>query len=285
VYEKVAPAKLALLLKIPLVRRLIARKILRGLGLDQVRFAGSGSAPMPADLIAWYRALGLELLEGYGMTENFNYSHLTRPGQVRPGYVGTPYDEVEFRLGDDGEVLTKSPGAMMGYYKLPDESRDAFTDDGFLHTGDRGVVDEQGRLKLTGRTKEIFKTSKGKYVAPVPIENRLTNHPRIEQCCVVGAGHPQPHAVVVLSDAARAAVGRGERALVERELAEHLEAVNATLDPHERLAFLAVAGEPWAPENELLTPTMKIRRRQIEQRYGRFADGWYEGGGRVLWES
>src|SRR5262249_9148652 len=155
--------KLDRLLGIPILGGLVRRKVLKGLGLDAARFAGSGSAPMPAELIAWYRKLGLELLEGYGMTENFNYSHLSRPGHVRVGYVGTPYDDVMCRISPEGEVLVKSPGGMLGYFKQPDETRAAFTEDGFLKTGDCGSIDEAGRLRITGRIKEIFKTSKGKY--------------------------------------------------------------------------------------------------------------------------
>jgi long-chain acyl-CoA synthetase len=271
VFEKIPERKLAILLRIPLVGRLVAHKILGRLGLDRVRIAGSGSAPLPAEVMSWYRSLGLELLEGYGMTENFNFSHLSRPGRVRPGYVGEPYDLVECRLSEEGEVQVRTPGRMIGYYRMPEESAAVILPDGFLRTGDRGEVDAQGRLRITGRTKEIFKTSKGKYIAPAPLENLLVNHPRIELCCVAGAGFPQPHALVQISDAARGA-DPGE---VARELAEHLRRVNESLQAHERLEFLAVVRSPWTPENGFLTPTLKIRRAQIEEAYGPFAEGWY----------
>ena len=156
VFKKMPPGKLNMLLKIPLLNILIRRKVLKGLGLDQVRVAGSGSAPIPAELIAWYRSLGLELLEGYGMTENFNYSHLSLPGKSRVGYVGNAYPDVEVRIADDGEIQIKSPGQMMGYYKNEEATKETMTDDGFLRTGDRGELDAQNRLKITGRTKEIF---------------------------------------------------------------------------------------------------------------------------------
>jgi long-chain acyl-CoA synthetase len=284
VYEKMPPKKLGMLLRLPIVRGLVKKKILAKLGLDQVRFAGSGSAPLPAELLEWYRRLGLELLEGYGMTENFNYSHLTKPGQVRPGYIGTPYHDVECRLSPEGEVLMKGPGLMMGYFKMPEETAESLTDDGFLRTGDRGDIDELGRLKLTGRTKELFKTSKGKYIAPVPIENLLVNHPCIELCCVSGAAQSHPYALVQLSDAARAEAtgeGRGE---VERQLVAHLERINAELLGHERLRFLAVVAQPWTPENGLLTPTMKIRRGQIERGCEAEMAQWYEAGTPVVWQ-
>jgi long-chain acyl-CoA synthetase len=162
VYKKLPPHKLNTLLKIPILSFFIRKKVLKGLGLDQVRVAGSGSAPIPAELITWYRSLGLELLEGYGMTENFNYSHLSLPGKCRPGYVGHAYDDVQVRIAEDGEIQVKSPGQMVGYYKNQEATKEAFTDDGWLRTGDRGEIDEDGRLKITGRTKELFKTSKGK---------------------------------------------------------------------------------------------------------------------------
>jgi len=184
VFQKMPPAKLDRLLKIPILSGIVKKKIRKGLGLDQARFAGSGSAPIPKAVIEWYNKLGLELLEGYGMTENFAYSHCTKPGQVRAGYVGAPYPDVQQKISPEGEVLIKSPGNMMGYYKNEEATRESFTEDGFLKTGDLGELDEMGRLKITGRAKELFKTSKGKYVAPAPIENLIANHPRVEACVV-----------------------------------------------------------------------------------------------------
>ena len=283
VFKKVPPRKLDFLLSIPIVRGLIKKKILRGLGLDKVRFAGSGSAPIPGELLEWYRKLGLELLEGYGMSENFNYSHVNKLGQVRVGYVGSPYAGVECKLGPDNEVLVKSPGLMMGYYKHPEATREAFTEDGFLRTGDRGVIDELGRLQITGRVKEIFKTAKGKYVAPAPIENKLLNHPDIEQVCVSGAGQPQPHALVVLSEEARAGVRNGRKEEIENQLLEHLKGVNEGLDSIEQLQFLSVVKDEWTAENGFLTPTLKIKRGKIEDAYSSQVPSWYAQGRKVVW--
>ena len=161
VFGKMPPAKLDRLLSIPIVSSLVKRKILKGLGLDSVRLAASGAAPMSHELMSWYRRLGLELLEGYGMTENFACSHATRPGRVRVGYVGEPYAGVDCRISDEGEVQIKSPGMMLGYFKAPELTAEAFTPDGYLRTGDRGEIDELGRLRITGRVKELFKTSQG----------------------------------------------------------------------------------------------------------------------------
>lgn len=283
VFKKLPPKKLDLLLSIPIVRGFIKKKVLRGLGLDKVRFAGSGSAPIPGDLLAWYRKLGLELLEGYGMSENFNYSHVNKLGQVRVGFVGSPYKGVECKLSADNEVLVKSPGLMMGYFKQPNETREAFTEDGFFRTGDCGVIDELGRLQITGRVKEIFKTAKGKYVAPAPIENKLMNHRGIEQVCVSGAGQPQPHALVVLSEEARAGVTQGGKEALESQLLEHLKDVNKDLDNVEQLQFLSVVKDEWTAENGFLTPTLKIKRGKIEDAYRSQVPGWYAQNRKVVW--
>lgn len=215
-----------------------------------------------------------------------SFSHISKPGQVRVGYVGSPLPGVEQRISEEGEILVKSPGNMTGYYKMPEKTAEEFTEDGFFKTGDQGEIDQLGRLKITGRIKELFKTSKGKYVAPVPIENQVNNHPRLEACCVTGAGYPQPHAVVMLSEEARAVLDQSPtgREMIEGELASFLGSLNATLPHHERLAFLAVAKDEWLPENGFLTPTMKLKRSRLEKIYGEIADGWYAEKKPIVWQ-
>ncbi len=286
VFAKVPRKKLDLLFRIPLLNRLIKKKILKGLGLDACRFTAGGAAPMPPDLLNWYRELGLEIIEVFGMTENLAISHSNQRGNTKPGTVGFPYTGVECRLSEVGEVLVKSPGNTMGYYKEPEKTRELFTEDGFVRTGDKGELDSEGRLRITGRVKEIFKTSKGKYVAPAPIENKLASHSRIEACCVMGANYSQPCALVVLSldglAAARVPAGRGE---LTQSLAAHLAAVNAALSDHEHLDFIAVVNDPWTVDNGFVTPTMKVRRSVIENAYGKFLDSWYTQKQPVLWQS
>jgi long-subunit acyl-CoA synthetase (AMP-forming) len=286
VFQKMPPEKLSKLLRIPLLNRVIKKKILTGLGLQHVRLAASGSAPIPPDLIQWYRDLGLELLEGYGMSEDFAYSHATMPGKGRVGYVGNPMPGVEVRISEEGEILVKSPANMMGYYKEPEMTAACYTDEGFFKTGDRGERDEQGRLRITGRVKELFKTSKGKYVAPAPIENLLNNHPEVELCCVTGAGGPQPYALILPAEELRPRLDDpAERQRFERELASLLDSVNEKVEAFERLQFLAVVQEPWSIENGFLTPTMKIKRSRIEDQYTPMSEDWYASGKRVIWES
>ena len=169
---------------------------------------------------------------------------------------------------------------MLGYYKEPEKTADTLTEDGFLRTGDKGEQDADGRLRLTGRLKEIFKTSKGKYVAPAPIENRLAVHSRIEQVCVVGDGLSAPLGLCVLS-----AVGQQEaRAGLHSSLEKLLEEVNGALDKHERLRRLVVVKDSWAVENGFLTPTLKIKRNVIEAAYGARFEEWSERSEAVLWQ-
>jgi len=284
VFAKVPPAKLDRLLRLPIVGKLVARKVLKGLGLDQVVLAGSGSAPIPADLIRWYRRLGLALYEGYGMTEDFAYSHFSTPEHNEPGYVGAPLPGVEVRISDEGEVLIKSPGQMKGYYKRPELNAESFTEDGFFHTGDLGERRPDGLLKITGRVKELFKTAKGKYVAPAPIENRFNAHPLIEQSLVSGVGHPAAYALVVLAEAVRPRQFDPEfRSEVEAELGKLLDDINASIPDYERVAMVVVASEPWSIENGLLTPTMKIKRHRIETAVSDRVETWYTAGSGVLW--
>ena len=284
VLAKIPPKKLNFLLGLPIIGKLIGRKVLTGLGLDQVQLAASASAPIPPDLIAWYRKLGLNLLEGYGMTEDFAFSHHSTEQLNAPGYVGIPYDGVEVRIGPGSEILIKSPGQMKGYYKRPDLDAESFTEDGFFKTGDMGERRPDGLLKVTGRVKELFKTAKGKYVAPAPIENHINEHPLVELSIVSGVGQPAAYGMVVLADHVRPRLGDAAvRAEVESEMAALLQRVNAKVADHERLQMLVIAPEPWSIENGYLTPTMKIKRSRIEADAAAQVDAWYRSNKPVHW--
>ena len=280
VYSKIPAKRLDLLLGLPFIGRRIGHKVLAGLGLDALRVALSGAAPVPLTLLRWYQKLGLDVLEVYGMTESCGYSHICLPGQYKEGWIGRPCPDVEVRIDESGEVQVRSQANMLGYFKEPQKTAETLTEDGFLRTGDKGEQDAEGRLRLTGRLKEIFKTSKGKYVAPAPIENRLAVHSRIEQVCVVGDGLSAPLGLCVLS-----AVGREEaRAPLHSSLEKLLEEVNAVLDKHERLRRLVVDKDSWAVENGFLTPTLKIKRNIIEDTYGARFEEWSERSEAVLWQ-
>ena len=284
VLSKMPAKKLDFLLSLPVIGRIIGRKVLAGLGLDAVRFALSGAAPTPVSLFNWYRRLGLELLEVYGMTENCGYSHVCRPGKVKSGWIGQNCPGVEVRISSEGEVLVRSEATMQGYFKEPGKTAETLTLDGSLRTGDKGEQDEEGNLRLTGRIKEIFKTSKGKFVAPAPIENRMAVDTRLEQICVVGEGMVQPLAICVLSDAGRSAANGEGRIELESALRALLEQINGELDKHEQLRGIVLVKDVWAVENGYLTPTLKIKRAVIESSYGKHFEDWLQRCDAVLWQ-
>ena len=285
VLAKMPPAKLNRLLKIPILNNIVRKKILSALGLEQCTFAAGGAAPMPPELLNWYAKLGLPIVEVYGMTENCGVSHATLPGVQRPGTVGQPYEGVDTRLDPaSGEIQVKCHGLMLGYFKEPELTRDAFTADGWLRTGDKGSLDVEGNLKITGRVKDLFKTSKGKYVAPAPIEDRLVMHTSVEACCVTGANLGQPLAVLMLNaDAVMAAGSAAGRADLEASLAEHLKKVNGALDPHEQLECLVLVTDPWSVDNGFITPTFKVKRNRVEEVYAASYERWVSAHKPVLW--
>ena len=284
VSAKMPPAKLNLLLSIPILNKIVAKKVLTQLGLDQVKLAGSGSAPLPPSVIQWYRRLGLKLIEGYAMTEDFAYSHTMTETLNEAGYVGVPYDGVQVRISEEGEILIKSPGQLVGYYKRPDLDAEVFTADGFFRTGDQGERRPDGQLKITGRLKELFKTAKGKYVAPAPIENKLNAHPMVESSMVSGVGQSASYALVVLAEGLRPKLtDPAVREEVQAAMAELLKETNQGLADYEQMKMLVLAKEPWSIENGCLTPTMKIKRSRIEASVASQVDAWFEGKGKVLW--
>ncbi len=285
VHARLPPEKLDRLLRIPLVGWLVRRRILKGLGLDRCRLAGSGAAPIPPELLRWFRDLGLDLVEGYAMTENCGVSHSVRPGECHPGTVGVPYAGVDVRIdAQSGEIQMRSPAVMTGYYRDAAQTAAAFTADGFLCTGDKGQIDADGYLRITGRVKDIFKTSKGNYVVPAPIENLLVRHPAVEACIVCGAELAQPVALAMLSAeaVAGAASPDGRKALME-SIAAHLRSINEAAEPHERLGCVALVSTPWTPENGFVTPTLKIKRARIEEAYGNRFVAWSERREPVVW--
>lgn len=285
VHAKMPPAKLQRLLKIPILSGIVRKKILKALGLDACEFAAGGAAPMPLELLQWYARLGLNVAEGYGMTENLGASHITTGDPAAFGTVGLPYDGVQCRLDPaSGEIQTRGPNTTIGYYKEPALTAATFTDDGWLKTGDKGSLDSAGRLKITGRVKDLFKTSKGKYVAPAPIEDRLVMEGSIEACCVTGANLGQPLALAMLNpDAAAKAKTAAGRAEIEASLAAHLKALNDTLDPHEQLDCIVVTAQPWTVDNDLITPTFKVKRNRVEDLFAKNYETWVGQRKPVIW--
>ena len=262
ILEKIPRAKLERLLSLPIVNILIRTKIKKSLGLDKVEWFASGSAPIAPVLLEWWHRLSVTICEGWGMTETFAYgTQVGRGTKPRFATISKALPGVELDTGDDDELLIRCPCMMQAYYKQQDLTDQSF-ENGFFKTGDRAFIDAEGWVKITGRVKEVFKTSKGKYVAPVPLESLLARNEIIEQACVVGDHHDQPVALVQLAEHINL-----EMRELRRQLVETLELVNRELESHQRISHVIVIRERWAVDNELLTPTLKIRREAIEKRY------------------
>lgn len=280
ILEKLPQSRLDLLLKIPIVNNLIRNKIRTGLGLQNAKLLLSGAAPLAVDTMKWYDKLGMEIREAYGLTENGAYSHFNFKGRRKVGSVGQAWANVEHRIGEEEEIQVNSPGNMVGYYKEPEMTAASFTEDGFLKTGDQGKIDKDGFLWITGRVKDIFKTDKGKYVAPAPIELAMARNTDIEQVCLVGTNLTQPIALVVLSEEAH----KKHRDEVAAGLERTLKEINGNLDKHEKTEKIVVVREPWSIENEILTPTLKIKRNKVDAHYKDRYQDWYNAPEKVIWE-
>ncbi|AEI48347.1 AMP-binding protein [Runella slithyformis] len=281
ILAKMPQRKLDLLLKIPFISGMVRKKIREGLGLNEAELILTGAAPMPASLIVWFRRLGIKIQEAYGMTENLGAVCMTPRNKPKDGTVGKIYPGVEVKiLPDTGEILTRSDWTMKGYYKEPKMTAETIDEEGWIHTGDVGELDSEGYLKITGRVKEMYKTSKGEYVAPAQIEFGFADNKLIDQICVVGQRLPQPIALVVLSEMAR----RVEREAVAQSLEATLTDLNPKLKSYERVRKIVVMRDAWTVDNNMLTPTLKTRRNVIEKNYDQMIEPWYEGKGNVIWE-
>ena len=273
------PDALAQALRHPAQRAAVGQQIRQELGLDQAMVVLTGAAPMPVSLIAWYADLGIQIREGYGMSENMGVCTVMPADAVRNGTVGKPYPGVTLKTDPDtGEILMQSPWNTPGYYNEPALTAALFQN-GFLRTGDVGHLDADGYLTITGRGTDYFKTAKGEYVAPAPIEAGFAANPFVEQVCVLGTNLPQPIALVVLSVMG----GRAEVGAVVGSLDADIDRINAGLVNYEQLRKIVIVPDMWSVENDLLTPTLKIKRHRIETRYQSQVAGWYGQPERVVW--
>ncbi len=280
ILRKMPQEKLDRLLKIPLLSSFIKKKIRQGVGLQNARYVIAGAAPMPIPLLNWFEKIGMPVMQGYGMTENNIYATVNLPGANRIGSVGRANPGADMRIAEDGEIQYKHPAVTPGYYKDAEKTAELFTSDGWLRTGDQGRIDEDGYLFITGRVKDIFKTLKGKYVAPAPIEGALSRNTDIDQLCFVGAGLKQPIMIVTLVQP-----NNKSKEALEKGLIEDMQAVNATLEAHEQIAKIIVAKEIWSIDNGIMTPTMKVKRNEVEKHYAplleKHADDYKT---KVVWE-
>ncbi len=280
ILEKMPQAKLDKLLRIPLLGGLVRKKIVKKLGLSEATYLATGAAPIAVSLQEWFARLGIEIHNDYGMTEDCILSHYNLPGTNKFGTVGRPLPGVTAKLSPEGEIRIKSAALMKGYYKEPELTAQVFDEDGFLKTGDIGEYDHDGYLTITGRVKDQFKTDKGKYISPAPIELELLKNPYIEQVCVVGMGIPQPIALIILSQEAK----NSDRETVDASILATIDELNPRLEKHERLEKAVIMQEEWSVDNGLLTPTLKVKRNQVEKIHAPMYKTWFDRPKRVIYE-
>jgi len=281
ILEKMPQKKLSRLLSIPIIGSIVKKSIRKKLGLSRATHIYSGAAPISVDLLEWFNSIGIEIFQAIGMTEDCVYSHFNRHGKNKIGTVGIPFKDLKVKIAADGELRLKSDANMKGYYKEAALTAEAFDEEGYLKTGDKGEIDSEGFLTIVGRIKDQFKTDKGKYVAPAPIEMKLLANTDIEQVCVVGMGIPQPLALIVLSAAGKS---KSKEAIIE-SLSASLKEVNAELESYEKLEKAVIMQGDWTVPNGLMTPTMKVKRNEVEKIHVPKYPSWYHTKeGAVIWE-
>jgi long-chain acyl-CoA synthetase len=263
ILEKIPEHKLNILLRIPLVSYLLKKKIKKTLGFKRAAFIASGSAPLSPHIFDWYKKLGIVITQGYGRTEDLTIATVCRPGKEKSETVGQARPGVEIKISEEGEILTRSKMVMTGYYKDIETTRKIFTEDGFMHTGDRGHLDEDGDLVILGRMNDSFKTDKGEFVNPNAIESKFQKNVLIEQLCLVGQNLPQPKLLIVLSEVAVVM----DKEKIIKNLKGTLEHVNRDLAKYEMVSQIIIVKDHWTPENQMLTPTLKLKRHVIHDRY------------------
>ncbi len=236
----------------------ISTMVLGGLGLTEVDYCLTAAAPTPPALIHWWEKLGLKLCEGFGQTEAMSLI-VTKVDDRRIGSIGKPISGVEVKISDIGELLIRAEGCTPGYYQQPEKTAELWQN-GWLHTGDKAYVDDDGFIFITGRVKDYFKTIQGKFVAPPPIEGLFANNSHAEQQCLLGRGFSKTVMVTVLSEAAKGL----DRQVVEASVLDTIASINTELEKHARIGAVIISGEHWTIENEILTPTLKIRRERVE---------------------
>jgi len=279
--------RLPLRLKWLFYEQLVFKKVRKRMGLDRIKFAASGGGPISKELVVFFEALGIPVYQGYGLTETSPICNANTPVNNRPGSVGKPLPGTEERIASDGEVLIRGPGVFGGYWKMPEATREVFTDDGFFKTGDIGHIDEDGYLYITDRKKELIVTAAGKNIAPAPIETMLMTDPYIEQACVVGEGRKFIAALIVpafetLQEWAKSKEIDCKEASELVELPEivalyqsRLDEFNKGLARFEQVKKFALLAEQFTTEGGELTPTQKFKRRVIDEKYKDVIESFY----------
>jgi long-chain acyl-CoA synthetase len=245
----------------------VQRNVTEALGLQHAEYLLTAAAPTPSALMDWYQNIGITLMEGYGQSEAMGLianSHKAR----KIGSIGVALDGVEARISEEGELCVRSRGLAAGYYKNPEKTAETFVD-GWVHTGDKATVDEDGFYYLTGRVKDQFKTMHGKFVSPPPMESAFSECEAVEQLSLLGRGYSKTVMVVVLTALAQSL----DKADVEAQVLESAMAVNDSVEHHAQIGAIIITTDPWTIENGVLTPTMKIKRDKVEATHGELAEG------------
>ena len=273
--------KLDKLLKIPLLSSLLKKLIKKGLGFSKARIVVSGSAPMPVELIEWFRKVGVYITNGYGMTENCAIcSSVDGRDFEKLHTVGQPQKGVKLKIDEEtGEILMKGPFIMKGYYKN-EELTNTTLRGGWLHTGDKGFLDEDNYLHITGRVADSFKTSKGEYIEPLTLEQHFVNINEIEEVCVVGLGIAQPLCLIQLSE-----IGKNtSREVISKMLTDRLSEVNSDLVNYKKISTLIIVKDEWTQQNGIVGPTQKLKRGAIEDKYSKDYLNWHNFNEEVIFE-
>ena len=265
------------IMKIPILNNLFSFIIRKALGLNKSRICITGAASIPKSTLEWFDRFKLKIYEAYGMSENSACSHGNYPGNIKFGTVGKAMPDTDVKITEQGEITMKNDCMMQGYFKESDLTKKTIRN-GYLHTGDKGRIDEDGYLTITGRIKDIFKTAKGKYVAPNPIEMKLSKSAFIEQVCVVGENLTQPIALVILSE------GNKIASEVKNSFENLITSINDQLENHERIKKIVILKDVWSIENNILTPTLKIKRNVIEDKYKKFYSEWFNTESQIVYQ-
>jgi long-subunit acyl-CoA synthetase (AMP-forming) len=281
IISKFTQKKLDLLTSIPIISYVIKKMIKKALGLSNAKSIISGAAPMMEVQKQWYKKLGINITNIYGMTENCAIcTQIPATTTNKKNSVGLPQAGVKIKINpENGEIMMSGPFVMKGYYK-DKERTDETIKDGWLCTGDQGRIDEDGYLYITGRVKDTFKTSKGEFIEPLGLEKLFGDIIEFEQTCIVGLGNPQPMLLVVLSE-----IGQSKnKESLKSTLEEKLVLINKDLINYKRISTVIIVKDDWNPENEILTPTLKIKRGKVNDKYTSQFSDWHDSVETVIWE-
>jgi len=269
------------LLKTPALNTIYRNKIKQSIGLKNALFIFTGAANLRPETARWFKKIDVEILQGYGSTENCIISHANFAKSKKIGTVGRTLTGIETKILPDGEICIKHNHLFKGYYNDDTLTKNYFDSEGFFKTGDIGKLDDEGYLTITGRKKSIFKTTKGKFISPEYIESKLYENINIAYVCIVGNELAQPIALIKTTDIVKS---KTKQQLAE-SMVKTIYILNHTLEKHEKIEKIVIIKDDWTPQNNLVTPTMKIKRVSIEKKYSPFYNDWFQHEDKVIFEN